>query len=66
MAILPFEPFSLMRGVTHRGLSGSNWTECSYLFIHILGSIVFRTNLQKILGTVPKQLPSVFQQMKTQ
>jgi hypothetical protein len=61
VARLPFEPFALVRGMTHRGINestgfnmlgliGEDYTECSYLFIYILTSFVFRTNLQKIFG----------------
>lgn len=32
------------------GLIGEDYTECSYLFIYIVSSYIFRTNIQKIFG----------------
>eukprot|EP01126_Amoeba_proteus_P009432 TRINITY_DN1356_c0_g1_i11.p1 TRINITY_DN1356_c0_g1~~TRINITY_DN1356_c0_g1_i11.p1 ORF type:complete len:184 (-),score=23.73 TRINITY_DN1356_c0_g1_i11:133-627(-) len=51
VAKLPFQPFSLISGITHRGLPGNDLTDCSYIFIYVLSSISFRSNLQKIFGT---------------
>uniref|UniRef100_A0A6B2LMB3 Calcium load-activated calcium channel n=1 Tax=Arcella intermedia TaxID=1963864 RepID=A0A6B2LMB3_9EUKA len=53
IAKLPFEPFSLIRGMTHRGVPGNDFTDCSYIFIYVLSSVVFRTNMQKLFGTTP-------------
>jgi uncharacterized membrane protein (DUF106 family) len=50
VAKLPFEPFSLMRNITHRNIPGSDYTECSMIFIYILCNVVFRPVIQKILG----------------
>mmetsp|Transcript_14082 Transcript_14082/g.16245 ORF Transcript_14082/g.16245 Transcript_14082/m.16245 type:complete len:194 (-) Transcript_14082:204-785(-) len=50
VATLPFEPISLVRGITHRGLIGENYTECSYMFIYIVVSYIWRANIQKIFG----------------
>lgn len=58
VARLPFEPFSLLQGVTHRGLVGDDMTECSYLFIYLLASYLYRANIQKIFGFEGPNLPS--------
>lgn len=47
---LPFEPFSLMRGITHRNIAGEDYTDAAYLFVYILSTFVLRTNIKKILG----------------
>ena len=40
VAKLPFTPMSMMRGVTHRNLVGSDYTDCSMIFfIHIIKSL---------------------------
>lgn len=33
VAKLPFEPVSFIRGISHRGLPGEDWTDCSFAFI---------------------------------
>ena len=48
IARLPFEPFPLVRSLSHRGLDGNDWTECSMVFLYILCGISFRGNLQKV------------------
>jgi uncharacterized membrane protein (DUF106 family) len=58
VARLPFEPFSMLQSVTHRGLVGDNITECSYLFIYLLASYIFRANIQKFFGFEGPNLPS--------
>jgi hypothetical protein len=50
VAKLPFEPFGIIQGITHRGLEGSDFTECAYLFIYILSTFVLRNNIKKIFG----------------
>ena len=61
-AKLPFEPFSLLRKISHRGIEGENFTECSALFLYILSGIIFRTNIQKIFGFEAPQTMSPFNQ----
>lgn len=51
VAKLPFYPIALIRGLTHRGIDGTDYYECSFIFIYILSTMVVRANLQKILGT---------------
>ena len=62
VAKLPFQPFSLLANITHRGLPGDDMTDCGMMFIFILGSIVFRQNIQRIFGwkTDSSNAPSLF------
>ena len=52
VARLPFEPFSLVTMLTQRGLTGARITECSFLFIYALASMIFKTNIQVCRTTV--------------
>lgn len=58
VARLPFEPFPFMRRITHAGLPGEDWTECSAAFIYVACSVGIRANLQKLLGWAPARLPN--------
>jgi uncharacterized membrane protein (DUF106 family) len=61
VAKLPFEPFSLMRSMSHRGLSGSDPTDCSFLLIYILSQMSLRAHITKFLGFTPVSSgPSLF------
>jgi len=62
IAKLPFTPFSLFTGISHRNLPGNDLTDCSFIFFYILCSMSIRSNLQHILGTTPpkQQTPSLF------
>jgi hypothetical protein len=51
VAILPFEPFGLIQGITHRNIPGDNFYQSAYLLPYILIAFVWRGNLKKILGT---------------
>ena len=42
VAKLPFEPFSLLRGISHRNLMGSDATDCSFIFLYILCTMSIR------------------------
>ncbi|XP_030457862.1 uncharacterized protein LOC115678617 [Syzygium oleosum] len=53
VAKLPFTPFGLVMKMSHRGLQGSDATDCSMAFLYFLCSISIRTNLQKFLGFSP-------------
>ncbi len=53
VAKLPFVPFSLIQGITHRNITGEDFTDCSYLFIYILSAFLIRTNLKKLFGFEP-------------
>eukprot|EP00455_Lapot_gusevi_P044230 TRINITY_DN5493_c0_g1_i1.p1 TRINITY_DN5493_c0_g1~~TRINITY_DN5493_c0_g1_i1.p1 ORF type:complete len:181 (-),score=75.89 TRINITY_DN5493_c0_g1_i1:63-605(-) len=50
---LPFMPIPLIRGMTHRGLPGSDYTDCSMVFLYVLCSLCIRPNVQKYLGFAP-------------
>jgi hypothetical protein len=50
VAMLPFEPFSLIRGITHRNIPGENYHEAAYLFPYILTAFIWRGNIKKIFG----------------
>lgn len=50
IARLPFEPISLFQNITHRGLPGDDYTECSYIFIYMMASFLIRGNIQKFFG----------------
>jgi uncharacterized membrane protein (DUF106 family) len=53
IAMLPFEPFSLIRGITHRNITGENYHEAAYLLPYILSAFIWRNNLKKFFGTPP-------------
>ena len=50
VAKLPFTPMSFMRGITHRNLVGSDYTDCSMIFLYILSNLCLRPIIQKIMG----------------
>ena len=50
VAMLPFEPFSLLRGMFHRNIEGEDYTQAAYLPIYIMTAFIWRANLKKILG----------------
>jgi hypothetical protein len=50
VARLPFQPFSLLSSITHRGLVGDDLTECSYIFVYLLASYLFRADIQAFFG----------------
>ena len=62
VAKLPFEPFSLMSKLSHRGIESEDFTDCSSLFIYVISGIVFRTNIQKLFGFEAPQTMSPFDQ----
>eukprot|EP00741_Cyanophora_paradoxa_P019860 tig00000217_g19168.t1 len=54
VARLPFEPFSLVRGLSHRSLLGSDYRDCSATFIYVLASMSIRQSIQKFFGFQPR------------
>lgn len=60
VAILPFEPFSLLRGMTHRNIPGEDYTQAAYLPIYIICAFIWRTNLKKALGFEPPKAAVTF------
>jgi uncharacterized membrane protein (DUF106 family) len=69
VAKLPFEPFSFLSNVTHRGILSTDRTDCAFIFLFILSNFVIRPILQKILGVAPPrsstQMPNFFEQMES-
>merc|ERR1711879_513669 len=53
VARLPFEPMPLVRSISHRGLLGVDYYECSAAFIYALCSMSLRTSVQKLFGWAP-------------
>ncbi len=60
VAILPFEPFSLLKTMTHRNIAGEDFTQAAYLPIYIIGAFIWRSNLKKILGFEPPKAAVTF------
>ena len=63
VARLPFDPFSLLQSLTHRGLLGTDMNECSYMFIFILSTMYFRQNIQKACGFSPSRAEAKYGSM---
>ncbi|KAL0219724.1 hypothetical protein P9112_005377 [Eukaryota sp. TZLM1-RC] len=57
VAKLPFEPIKMIRGLSHRRLEGTDWTDCSFSFIYALCSASLRANIVKYFGFQPPKLP---------
>ncbi|CAH1272440.1 calcium load-activated calcium channel [Branchiostoma floridae] len=55
VAKLPFLPFSLLQGLSHRNLMGEDYTDCSFIFLYILCTMSIRQNIQKMLGFAPSR-----------
>ncbi|XP_046845445.1 calcium load-activated calcium channel-like [Xenia sp. Carnegie-2017] len=55
VAKLPFVPISWFQGLSHRNLHGSDYTDCSFIFLYILCTMSIRQNIQKILGFAPSR-----------
>ena len=50
VARLPFQPVSFISGLTHYGLKGDDFKECSMTFMYILCNLTFGNFAKKILG----------------
>uniref|UniRef100_H2Z1T7 Calcium load-activated calcium channel n=1 Tax=Ciona savignyi TaxID=51511 RepID=H2Z1T7_CIOSA len=55
VAKLPFTPIGLLQGLSHRGLMGKDYTDCSFIFLYILCTMSIRQNIQKLLGFAPSR-----------
>lgn len=53
VAKLPFVPFNFLTGITHRGMEGTDMTECSVAFLYSLTAMALRANVQKVTGFAP-------------
>lgn len=42
VAKLPFVPLPLLQGISHRGLLGDDYTDCSFIFLYIVATIPIR------------------------
>ena len=42
MAVLPFEPLTMMRPLTHRGLTGDDFTQCSVALFYAMSSLAIK------------------------
>lgn len=64
VAKLPFVPFKMLSGLTHRGILSNDLTDCSFTFLYILCNVSFRPIIQKLLGFAPprntNQMPNWF------
>lgn len=58
VAQLPFTPISWIQGLSHRNLSGDDYTDCSFIFLYILCTMSIRQNIQKLLGFAPSRAAS--------
>ncbi|VVC34416.1 Hypothetical protein CINCED_3A002283 [Cinara cedri] len=56
VARLPFTPIPWVQGLSHRNLTGDNYTECSFIFLYILCTMSIRQNIQKLLGFAPSRM----------
>eukprot|EP00824_Muranothrix_gubernata_P012497 TRINITY_DN2646_c0_g1_i2.p2 TRINITY_DN2646_c0_g1~~TRINITY_DN2646_c0_g1_i2.p2 ORF type:complete len:170 (-),score=11.27 TRINITY_DN2646_c0_g1_i2:12-521(-) len=54
VARLPFEPWRFLRPLSHRGLLGEDWYDCSAPFLYIMCSMGVRGNVQRLLGFAPR------------
>ena len=54
VARLPFEPFPIVRGLSHRGLEGEDWLDCSFAFVYALCQMAIRANVTRWFGFVPR------------
>jgi calcium load-activated calcium channel len=50
VAKLPFQPVSFITNITHRGIQGTDYTDCSMIFVYILANMALRPTIQKVLG----------------
>eukprot|EP00051_Salpingoeca_urceolata_P016094 m.212454 g.212454 ORF g.212454 m.212454 type:complete len:105 (+) comp18588_c0_seq1:374-688(+) len=50
VARLPFEPLSIVTNLSHRGLDGEDFTQCSFVFLYAMSMMFFRQNIQKATG----------------
>ena len=53
VAKIPFVPFKLLKGLSHRGILSNDLTDCSFTFLYVLCNVSFRPIIQKIIGFAP-------------
>jgi len=55
VAKLPFVPIGFLQGISHRNLPGTDYSDCSFIFLYILCTMAIRQNVQKLLGFAPSR-----------
>uniref|UniRef100_A0A1A9WNK6 Uncharacterized protein n=1 Tax=Glossina brevipalpis TaxID=37001 RepID=A0A1A9WNK6_9MUSC len=51
-------PRTSQKGLHHRNLSGEDYTDCSFISLHILCTISTKQNIQKLFGFAPSRAAS--------
>lgn len=59
VARFPFEPLSFLTNVTHLGLPGNNYYECSPIFLYLLTNMLVKPVLQRVAGVPTSQATSI-------
>ena len=54
VAKLPFEPLGFVSGLSHRGIPGTDFTDCGFIFMYMLCSTALKGNLSKFLQLTPQ------------
>jgi len=54
---LPFQPITFIQRMTHRGLDGEDFFDCSMTFIYTLASLGLRPSIKKLIGSGADDLP---------
>ena len=49
-ARLPFTPFGFVKGVTHYGVPGEDYRECSITFVFVLCNVSIGAYVKRLLG----------------
>ena len=57
VAKLPFEPWNIVKGMSHRGLTGADTHDVSAIFIYILFQMLLRGIPGKIMGVEGPRMP---------
>jgi hypothetical protein len=57
MGKLPFEPWGMVSGMSHRGLEGEDMSEFSMTFIYVLTQSAVRGMIGKIMGSEGPRMP---------
>ena len=57
MATLPFEPFSSMRGMTHRNVPGDDFTQMSPFFLSMMTAQAIRSLIARYNGFDGPRMP---------
>lgn len=55
IAKLPFSPPGFMQNISHRGLMGTDATDCSAVFVYVMALAYFKANVAKLTGWGPSR-----------